>query len=343
MVRLGIYRGEHVLLYKQLVAQGDDAGAIPFEKMSLCYERSAVGAHGENPAGVHPTSRPPNVFDPRRPHLPAGFGPIAGSWPTRARLLGAFDPTRLEDPILELPDDFPWLFFQAAPSDQRLGFLRGDETIVIDGMTASTPSIESQLPGLSGVARVHTRAQGAGPGEPISLFADTLSIDADMLCCSMIWRGTLVLRGDAEPGELLVVAHLATAKTSSVRARPTTQLTMTEGHGNPQPRAAVLPFVAPTEGASIHAAAPTHGVSAREATQVVKLDREDSTADLPPEQHRQIAPHPATPFRPAPSLAPPPIVERREPALPPEPKSLGAHFLTVMAILPTRADAPQPH
>lgn len=366
-VRLMIYRGEHVLLFKQLVAQGDDAGGTPFERMPLRYERTTVGPHGENPVGVPPTMRPPNLFDPSRPGRPAGFGPIARSWPARARLLGAFDSTRLEDPILELPDDFPWLFFHAAPSDQRLSLLHGDEHVVLDGMTSFAPWIDSQLPGVSGVAFAHRRALRAGPGQPISMVADTLSIDADTLCCSMIWRGVLALSSDAELDELAIVADLATTraappvapvKAPTARACPTTRVTRVDASPGARPPAAVLPFVAPIEGASIPMVAPRPRGPTPRAARGREADSELSTADLLPEAHRQIASKPATPFRASPPSAPPSVAppsitpalsappsvaERREPALPPDPKSLGAHFLTEMALLMTRADAPPPH
>src|SRR5205814_292801 len=129
-------RDQAVAIDKRLVARGtpDPAGKpgepAPFLVMPLVYEVAAGGPRvPENPAGVaEAPGRWANLVDPRNPGRPAGFGPVSPRWQGRRRLLSV-DAAILDAPIPDLPGEFAWAFFNAAPDDQRLDFLRGDEWI----------------------------------------------------------------------------------------------------------------------------------------------------------------------------------------------------------------------
>jgi uncharacterized protein YjbI with pentapeptide repeats len=197
--RLAIGR-ERPLLDKTLYAYGDRLGTVvqPFEKMPLVYER-AYGGPGiaDNPVGVGAsgTTVSPNLYDARRPEQPAGFGPISRSWPVRRRLLGAVDEQALHAPEPEIPEGLDWRYFHAAPPDQQIEHLRGDEWIVLDGMHPTLARVQTRLPSAVGKARWHLlSASGAGAGTAIDLVADTLIIDADSLVCSVLWRGRFALK-----------------------------------------------------------------------------------------------------------------------------------------------------
>jgi uncharacterized protein YjbI with pentapeptide repeats len=197
--RLAIGR-ERPLLDKSLHAYGDRLGTVvqPFEKMPLVYER-AYGGPGiaDNPVGIGApgTTVSPNLYDARRPEQPAGFGPISRSWPARRRLLGAFDEQALHAPEPEIPEGLDWRYFHAAPPDQQIEHLRGDEWIVLDGMHPTLARVQTRLPSAVGKARWHLlSSSGAGAGTAIDLVADTLIIDADSLICSVLWRGRFALK-----------------------------------------------------------------------------------------------------------------------------------------------------
>ena len=115
-----------------------------------------------------------------------GMAPLSKSWPVRRRLLGGLDPRALEGPILQIPDGFDWSYFQAAPPDQRLRALRGDEWIAFTGMHPRRAWFRTRLPPVEATAKVHGR-----PGGPrsIRLYADTLHIDVDRQICTVLWRG----------------------------------------------------------------------------------------------------------------------------------------------------------
>ncbi len=161
-VRLAVAR-EKPLLDKTLHVFGDRApnapSAQPFLKMPLVYERAYGGpTSAENPAG----SAAPNLVDPVDARRPAGFGSIAGRWPARAHLLGRIDPRALDAADLEVPEGIDWRWFHAAPLDQQIALLRGDEWIVLDGMHPTLPRVQTRLP--SAVARA--RWQSAAPAAP---------------------------------------------------------------------------------------------------------------------------------------------------------------------------------
>jgi hypothetical protein len=132
------------------------------------------------------------------------LGPLSRSWPVRSRLLGAADPRRLEGPVISVPDSFDWTYFQAAPLDQRIGLLRGDEWLVLEGVHPTLPRIETQLPGARAAARLHGLT--AGGFRPLGLVLDTVRVDVDRRRCTLSWRGYFPISGEQVLGALHVVA-----------------------------------------------------------------------------------------------------------------------------------------
>lgn len=214
-VRLAVLR-ERVLLDKALLVVGDrrgDGPPQPFARMPLTYER-AYGGIGwkDNPFGVGTGGRgaQPNVIHPEDAQRTAGFAPIARGWPARKQLLGAEARRAMEEPIPLVADGVDWAYFQAAPPDQRVEHLRGDEWIVLEGVHPGLPRIRSRLPGVRAAARIHGLRESAPPfGWPLDLVADTLRIDADEQRCSVTWRGMVPVRDEAHAAAMHVLVALA--------------------------------------------------------------------------------------------------------------------------------------
>ncbi|WP_437737749.1 DUF2169 domain-containing protein [Sorangium sp. So ce1335] len=209
-VRVALFRDDRWLLNKVLHVFGDYTRAAPsprpFSRMPIVYERAYGGPHVEaNPVGVGADAVLPSIVDPTAPTRPAGFGPIARHWAPRRRLLARDQaPDR---PAPELDAAFDFRYFHAAPPDQQIEFLRGDEWIVLEGLHPHYPLFRSSLPSARGLARLYRGgAGGEDQGQPIELVADTLSIDADRLRCSLIWRGNVALLPGDTPARMRVVA-----------------------------------------------------------------------------------------------------------------------------------------
>jgi uncharacterized protein YjbI with pentapeptide repeats len=210
VARLALLSAGQVVLDKALRILGDVDRAghvLPFMHMPLVYERALFDAD-ENPVGVVP--RPglgPNILLARSPERPGGFGPLAPRWPSRLRLAGGELPAAAADAVLALPGGFSWAHFQAAPRDQHIDFLRGDETLVLGSLHPALPLVRTRLPGVRAEALL--LGQGATP-RPIPLRADSLVIDTSAQTVSVLFRGHVAVpeASVASLARLRVVAGL---------------------------------------------------------------------------------------------------------------------------------------
>ncbi|AUX25746.1 uncharacterized protein SOCEGT47_062970 [Sorangium cellulosum] len=209
-VRLALYRDGRWTLDKVLHAFGDRSREAPsprpFQRIPLVYERAYGGEHIDaNPVGVGAGMALPNLLDPVDASRPAGLGPVARQWAPRRSLLGGAEEPSSFAPELDARFDFR--YYNAAPRDQQIDFLRVDEWILLQGMHAQLPWVRSKLPSARGVARLR-RAGGIGQEneQAVELVADTLTIDADRLICSVVWRGSIALQPGDTPDRLYVLA-----------------------------------------------------------------------------------------------------------------------------------------
>jgi hypothetical protein len=330
-VRLMVARDRDLLLDKRLAVRGapDPSGRgrepLSFEAMTLAYELAAGGPGSpDNPVGIPEGPRQwPNILDPRQRERPAGFGPIAPRWPSRRRLLGAHEGA-VTAAVPDLPADFAWAYFNAAPEDQRIDFLRGDEWVGFEGMNAQIPRVQSCLPGVRGAARVYGLAQELRAGKPIALSADTLSIDASHLRCWVVWRGSFPVAHEDDLHDCHIFAGVETAElplpfpasysappggardaVRPVQARPLIAKGAAVGAAAAPPRPTVETVAMPAYPAS--PLQPATPFESREPAPVIP------TAEIPVDVVAMLRSAPATPFVPSPALPP------REPLLHPLP------------------------
>ena len=211
VARLGVYRQGSPLLEKTVHLVGSrrraDEEPEPFETMPIVYERAYGGAGFDaNPVGVGADARSilPNVLDPDNPERPVGFGPVSRYWKQRRRFLPQEWRRQLEQAIPELPSGFDWSYFQAAPEDQQLAFLQGDEWLVLDGMHPMFMRLQTRLPSIVAVARVLPAQPSDDLGDAVALVADTLAIDTDAESCSISWRGVIPVESEQALANMLV-------------------------------------------------------------------------------------------------------------------------------------------
>ena len=185
----------------------------PFASMPLTWERSFGGAgFPRNPDGrgvaeiegpdgtpMHPL---PNIEDPSalvkgasaRPE-PAGFGPVSLGWPQRRSKAGTFGAAWLREKWPWFPDDADWTLFNAAPEDQQLaGYLRGDETVVVENLHPAHARYETRLPRLRVRWFIDEDAGDKLHFHEIPLRLDTLSVDMDAELLVLTWRGVAPVR-----------------------------------------------------------------------------------------------------------------------------------------------------
>jgi hypothetical protein len=208
---------------------------VPFEKVPLRWERAFGGwdrsspdaaKHAfepRNPVGVgFRTSgsrfeeglRCPNLEDPARPLKgwgdrppPAGFGFVSPSWEPRTRFAGTYDARWEKDRAPLLPKDFDRRFLSAAsPGLVAAGHLRGDEPVVVAGVTPEG-GYTFRLPGVAPPEVLVERADL--PDEVVATSLDTVVVDTDERRVFLLWRGQLLLR--REPLEVRSMAVRAGA------------------------------------------------------------------------------------------------------------------------------------
>ncbi len=216
-VRLAIASQTTTLLDKTLLVVGkheEGAPPEPFTEMDLSWGRSFGGiGHIENPIGTGQkgeSSRPPNVLPHDGSERTVGFGPIPASFPLRRKLLHADARKRLAKPIRDVPLTVDWGYFQAAPADQQLKSLQGNEWLALDGFCAERPQLRLRLPGGLAVSRIYGFERGGVPNQ-VPLTLDTLHIQTDDKRLSMAWRGSFPVNADETVEQLVVAAaYLAT-------------------------------------------------------------------------------------------------------------------------------------
>ncbi|WP_437718240.1 DUF2169 domain-containing protein [Sorangium sp. So ce448] len=203
-VRVAVYSAGGWVLDKRLLVRDK----VPFRHLPLVYERAVGGANGwENPFDGEPLDGPASILDLQDPARLAGFAPLAHASPVRRRLLGSTPRKALEGPNADIPAGFDWSYFQAAPADQRIAFLQGDEWIVLEHVNPAAPRLQMRLPGARGVARIRGLADSAAAdGEVLELNADTLRIDGVEQRCTVVWRRVFPVSGEDALASVRIVA-----------------------------------------------------------------------------------------------------------------------------------------
>ena len=197
-----------------------------FAQMPLRWERAAGGPGTVNPVGVRMGSAAvgdrygavalPNLqaagtylAGPADVLAPVGFGPVAPRWSERVEKLyrhaAGWDPGSWnERPV---PDDIDAGYFNAAPGDQQVAEIRSGERVVLENLHADHARLVTSL------LQVEPRAvvERAGGSAEVRLRCDTLWIDTDRGCCSLVWRGQVLLGEPREAGRVVVTATVARA------------------------------------------------------------------------------------------------------------------------------------
>jgi uncharacterized protein YjbI with pentapeptide repeats len=174
-------------LVPQLAFGGEDIKANPVGRGS--------GARQLYEAG-HKASLP-NLEDPARPILdiddappPAWFGPYPPDAPWRKKYLGTYDRAYMKTHFPGYPADFDTRYFLTAPADQQIdGYFRGDEPILVSGMSSHHPKVTSRLPAIRARAFIQRSSEPAGLQElPMKL--DTVWIFGSVNKGLVAFRGS---------------------------------------------------------------------------------------------------------------------------------------------------------
>jgi hypothetical protein len=182
---------------------GIPTGADLIEHMSALVMQdprtglSPLAIPGVVPQGRSPAS--PNDYVP-----PVGFGPIAPAWPQRQRKVRSSSNGLPRNWNLSpFPVGFDFSFFNAAPEDQQLDELLGDEQIVLENVHPEFRRLVTCLPREHPCAFVE---HPAAPPEELPMRCDTLWVDADNRIFTLTWRGRLTIADPSQTGRVLIAS-----------------------------------------------------------------------------------------------------------------------------------------
>ena len=193
--------------------------------------------------------------------------------------------------IPTIPEAVTWRSFQAAPEDQRIDHVRGDEWLSVYGGGGPDP-LESILPAIWAEARLHAATGALRAGRPIPLKGDTLRIDPARRRATAIWRGSFPCAAESALAALRVVVGIASAA---------------------QPIAWVDPFDAPEQDEHDEGSTLVSSGGTIPALDAAGDDAPPPTEVLPPELAHYAAPPSVPPPPEAVARALPAGVERRHP------------------------------
>ncbi len=188
------------------------ASPDPFVEFPLSYEYSYGGPKdARNPLG----SQAPRIVYAGRPldTEPAGFAPLPATWDPRKKMVGSFGKDWIRTRWPWWPEDFDWNFYNAAPLDQQLESLRGDEELFLENLHPEHPRLRCRLPGVR--PRMFTR--GDGGFQEIVPVLDTLSIEPDQNRLVLVWRGQREVRNEKLEGVETLFLALESLTASSSR------------------------------------------------------------------------------------------------------------------------------
>jgi hypothetical protein len=191
----------------------------PFTMMPISYDTAfggvdnldpdpqKHGAYGSNPVGKGFYLRDsldriegkqlPNTEESNNPvatpfgfYRPMALGPIGRAWQSRAGFAGTYDQHWLDNVFPFLPADFDDRYYQAAPADQQLDYIRGSEGVELINLTPEGRCTfrlpKQEIPVTFFFKNYEEMELGA--------IADTLVIEPDLGRFFLFWRASLPLR-----------------------------------------------------------------------------------------------------------------------------------------------------
>jgi hypothetical protein len=130
------------------------------------------------------------IKKPGGTYRPMALGPIGRGWEFRTKLAGTYDQNWLDNFFPFLPADFKEGYYQAAPPDQQIGYLQGNEEVRLINLT---PEGRTQFH-LPTVKMPVVFFLNDGNKQESKAVIDTLLIEPDLQRFSLTWRCHLLLK-----------------------------------------------------------------------------------------------------------------------------------------------------
>lgn len=130
------------------------------------------------------------VKKPGGDYRPMAFGPVGRNWDPRYKLAGTYDQAWIDNTFPFLPPDFQESYYQSAPFDQQIPYLRGGEVVALTNLTPEG-STKFAIPKVE-VPIVFFPKKG--DKRETQVVIDTLIIEPDQRRFMVVWRSSYVLK-----------------------------------------------------------------------------------------------------------------------------------------------------
>jgi len=130
------------------------------------------------------------VTSPLGSYRPMAFGPVGRAWQPRSGFAGTYDQHWLDNVFPFLPADFDNRYYQAAPTDQQVDYIRGGEDVLLINLTPQG-QCRFALPKLEVPVTFFFKNYRQ---TEIDAVADTLLIEPDLGRFLLLWRASLPLQ-----------------------------------------------------------------------------------------------------------------------------------------------------
>ena len=121
-------------------------------------------------------------------HTPAGFGLVGRAWAPRLAKAGTIDDAWVRDRHPFLPDDFSFAYWNAAPEDQQIAYPAQGLRVELLNLTAPEHSAEGYVAFELPPHRGFVMAWMGGLPVPVPAVIDTVTVDAEAMTVSCVWR-----------------------------------------------------------------------------------------------------------------------------------------------------------
>jgi len=168
----------------------DKHEAHPFNPIGRGFFPKSSGRQIDGRPLPNTEERGKAVNNPGVCYNPMGFGPIGRAWQPRPQYAGTYDQNWIDNVFPFLPADFDERYYQFAPPDQQIDYLRGGEEVALLNLTPEGHTA-FKLPRLEVPVTFYLKNYEEKEAEAV---ADTLIIEPDLGRFVMVWRASLPLR-----------------------------------------------------------------------------------------------------------------------------------------------------
>ncbi|QBH97021.1 DUF2169 domain-containing protein [Limnobaculum zhutongyuii] len=220
-------------MYKSFKVIGDrtwgESHPQPFTMMPISYDNAFGGTdisdkkkfrfYRDNPIGTGYSYHCKNIVDmslpnteelnsrvknPKGSYKPMAFGVIGRAWQPRIEYAGTYNNEWIENTMPFYPEDFDIRYFQSAPPEQQVPYIKGGERVILKNLSAN--GIESFLLPKQDIPVIFTQYKGGDI--LLHSVVDTLVIEPELGIFSMVSRATLPLRKNLHDIKKIIVGDV---------------------------------------------------------------------------------------------------------------------------------------